>query len=367
MSPVVSALKGYVEGSPITVTYYSFVHNFTDKRSGYTSYTDLLSRSIRCFKKIENVTIRISGSMDFGSNPENDENTYEGKGYVMGGMDARVGDIFLYEISPGHVGLFVVTDAQALAIHTGSFDDISFSLREYPSNETLLRLEDSVKEVYYYGELNGLTQKTVLLERQDYVNRTELLKYRKHLIEHYHSAHYDKMKMSYLRPDGVYDPYLTEFMIRSLSFNDTRYYPPMQLSPIEDFDRTIWSRLLVGKNPFKTLRTTFNKVTKSAGVMTVFVNGLINRQVVVLDYIDHYPELMGDLQEPYVFSPEFYTALAGTELPDTSSQLERLIYRYLTNSEVDYPVLARIHEYFATDMDEFYFIPLAIHLINKVT
>jgi len=366
MSPVVKALKGYVEGSPITVTYYSFLHNFTDKRSGYTSYTDMLSRAIRCFKKIENVKLRISGSMDFGADHENDETTYEGRGYVMGGMDARVGDIFLYEVSPGHVGLFVVTDAQALAIHTGSLDDISFSLREYPTNETLLKLEDSVKEVYYYGELEGLTKKTVLLERQDYVNRVVLLKYRKHLIDYYHSKYYDPIRVSYLRPDGVYDPYLTTFMLQCISFQDTKYYPPTQLVPIGDFDRSIWSRMVNGKNPFERIRTTYNKVTYTAGVLTTFVNGLLNRQVVALDQAEYYPNLLGDLQESYVFTPEFYTTiLGGTPLADTSSIIERLIYRYLVEDEIDLPILSKIHEHLDTEMDEYYFIPVAIHLINK--
>lgn len=354
-SPVVKALKDFVGGSVIKVTYYSFLHNFTDKRTGYTSYTDLLSRSIRCYKKIENVELKINGSMSFGSNPDQDENTFEGSGKLLGGMEGRMGDIFLYEVSPGHLGLFVINDSQALAIHTGSFDEVSFSLREYPTNETLTKLEDAVKEHYYYGVLDGVTKRTVLLERQDYINKVGLLNYRKTLIDYYHTEHYSRDLLTYVRPDGVFDPYLVEFMLRCIGFHDHRSYPPINLLPIHDFEHSIWQRLLFGKSLFRALKTTYQIDHVRGHSLTAFVTGLMNRS---------YLELKDEAPTTYVFSEEFYAGLDIGSTTEPLSSLDQLVFDYITKQDVDLSLLANVHTLIQDKMQEFYHIPIAIYLIN---
>lgn len=353
--PIIKKLESYSEGAPISVTYYSQITNFANKQSHASDYSYNLSNVHKAYDKINNLELRLNGGFEYSYDDEAAEAMVEGSGKIHPGFKPLVGDIFLYEIVPGQLGLFLITNINPLSLHRGSALDVSFLLKEYVDNDTILKLDQCIVDIYYYHTQKIMGETTTLLKRQDYFDLLKVVNVRKDLIELFINLFYDKNSCSLFRPDEIYDPYLVEFFNRLITFNDSSYYPFSQLCIDEVYDKeSILTDLTDGTTSFNFDRYyKYNTKVQIFNILSANINGLHNKE-----YID----LNNEGEFFYIFSEAYYNN-------DTSnySPFEAFLSSYLTSKVVDVPTMLS----FLTgikDVDRltlFYQIPIIIHMCNN--
>ena len=350
LNPIIEKLSNFGAGYPIRVTYYSNNLNYTNKKTN-VDYSEVLNNVHKSYKKILNLELRLTSEMSYSYNDDLSEATIEGSGKIYPGFTPNVGDIFLYEILPGQIGLFVITNVTPLALYSKAFHETSFMIREFVTNERIQQIEQCVIENYFYSTVTTLGEVRVLLNRTDYINLQNLLQTRKVLIELFHYKFFKNTMKTYLRTDDVYDPYVVDFMRKNMSYDDHPDYPPTQLVYNKTLKYSIWDMLSDCHTELERIRINkANKVQVTFGPMSAKINGLINKQRLVLD-----PEG----ENFYAFSEAFY----NKDVPNMDTY-ESALYNFITSKMVDTSAVTSLIESNNEDDKLFYFIPAVICMIN---
>lgn len=359
MDPVIDKLKTYTEGAPITVTYYSQITNYSNKGSHTSDYSYNLDNIHKAYSKINNLQIRLNGGFEYQYDEEAHEANVEGTGKVVSGVKVIVGDIFLYELYPGQLGLFLINNVNPLALHREASNEISFTLKEFVNNDVIEKLEKCTVDTYYYTTQKIMGDTTALLKREDYFNLVTTMHMREKLIEIYSDLFYSKDKCSLMRPDNIYDPYVVDFFNKLLSFKDSTYYPFIQMAFKNEYGTNcIFTELLEDNTDLSfTISKKFVKEFKSFNLMSAHINGLHNNYFIRLDDTNG--------EEFYIFSEAFYLKDMNNV---NMTEFEKFLLTYIDNKTIDIPRLHLFAQEIKTidPLLSFYRVPVMIFLCNKI-
>ena len=359
LDPIIKKLQNYSSGSPIMVTWYSQINNKGNKQSHVSDYSAILSNVHKAYDKIMDFPIRLNGEFSISVDEETQETTVEGTGKIVAGFLPAVGNIFLYEIYPGQIGLFLVSNVTPLGLHREAAYETSFILKEYVTNETLLKLQECVIDTYYFTTQKQLGESTALLTRTDYYDLQKILNLRNEMINYFIEIFYDSNYQSVKRDDNVYDPYIVNFFNKIVSFEECPNYPLKQLVSEQEYSRqSILDDFIEGIklfNPHKITKYVIS--TKRFTILSAITNSLNGRQSVFLDA--EYGELF------YMFSELFYNKDINN--PDLIPY-EKFILTYFNTKIIPIPELLTYIEELPSlpKTDQFYRIPILIYFCNII-
>lgn len=357
LNPIIESLGQLAAGAPISVTYYSQTLNYTNKRSNSSDYSFILNNVHKAYSKILNLELRLNEPLTFNYDPDANEAAVEGSGKVYPGFTVNVGDVFLYEVSPGQIGLFLMSNVTPMSVHRGSFQEVTFFLKEWVTNEIIEKFEACTVEVFHYATQKVMGETRALLKRTDYFNLLALVNLRLDLIRLYTELFYDNINNTVFRGDGVYDPYMVEFLNNLMSYEDSKQYPYQQLIGKHIYStENILTELLEGKQRFNF--TSVNKcevLTHTAGTLSASINGLLRRPYVFLN-----PEAALNYAG---LSDAFWTKV----LVNVTDPFELILLNYLNTKSIDVPAILTHSELIGTLTPEqrFYRIPILIYFCNK--
>lgn len=392
-----AAILAYSEGTPIIVTYY---HNLQANINVKSHNTDLNLSNDNihvAFRKIRNFELRLPSGFQFSYDREKNLAEFDGTCFFYPSFKPYIGDIFLYEIGDGRIGMFKVTSIEPLSIRQSSFVKAEIYLDSYATNETITDLEEKVSEVFYFDKDKFLQGENYLLSRDSFVNYRQLETLKKKLIENFYLRFGGEDKTSFFRPDGIYDPYLVEFLKRKLPFSP-RFKRPVQLLPkLKDFNKSIWYMFLSGTlEDFDFCKKFYTKKRKNVYHFDTFANELMNKDYLVLTENSE--------NEVYLFNTDFFNInleemtdkalterrkkrdylgitykdkvlglaltasdlLSMTQKPETDPLLREIFYVLKEKDIFDVKELLNQMEGFKylSDKKGFYFIPIYIHLCD---
>ena len=275
---VVKDLRGFADGKPITVLYFKEHYSETDiKGRHYTvESTNNVHNSVL---KIYNFEIRLSGSLEYNHNTEDAFSELTGEAFTYPGFIPEEGDRFIYEISIGRYGLFrVVRPPVRTSIRASTYHKISFALTDYLTEEKMREYEAHVVDCAYFDKQRFLAEPGALLLHDEVVEIEYCKKQRAKMINYFQSKFLDDQIMySYMRPDGVYDPYVTDFMRKILDFSETGVMVTQLYEGAPFMDESIWSALLDPDIPLESVPTSTAKYLYQLGSKSVLVTSLINK------------------------------------------------------------------------------------------
>jgi hypothetical protein len=192
------------------------------------------------------------------------------------------------------------------------------------------------------------------------------------LTEYYYRVFYSETLGTLVRPDGVYDPYVVEYLNAIVSFADVRTrLRQLYTRADEFFDYTLWSRLLNAYNlKMNDLVHVYDIRASTHAYTDVSVTALVNRNFIKLrpDLKDvaaeNWPAVPTEVvADGYVLSPAFYL---GTV--DSMSAFEVIVRQAITQRQLlDVPgfIATHLDTYSAgTKEEQFYKIPLMLRLID---
>ena len=272
-----SLIAGYPEGSSILVTYYSLNAPLKDIR---TDLIDILTpakdRVHVDLTEIRNFELRLSGDFNFSYEEDQNLTTLAGEAIVFAGFVPKIGDLFLYQLRNGKIGVFYVGAARRLAIGQDTYHQITFSLQQFIDADTRDRLHSCVSQEFYFDKTKYLAGNHALLTSKGYSEQKTLQQVRLEIIQNYTDRFYNSEFSSFIRPDNLYDPYVVEYWNKKVAYLDSPVRPIQILPSVQNFKKTIWAALT--NYPIKDVRNfayTWEKAIHRATFWSVNITSLL--------------------------------------------------------------------------------------------
>lgn len=362
------SIVSYSDGSRQIVTYFTRGPDSENKKTSDADVSVSRNSLHTSYTKICDFEITLTGGYQGDYDQGNSESKAIGTAITYPGFKPVVSDIFYMEIGDGNIGEFIVTGSKRLGIRQGASHQISYVLNQIVSRESNAKNHASVTKTLNFDKSTYLGDGTTLFEDEEYVQLQTLRRLRPTMIRYYYSQFYNESYGSLFSSDGIYDPYLIEFVNSKISLLDSGKRAAQLYPSIPNYERTIWSRLT---EPYTTslhnLRSQYDHVKGDSSRYDSVITTLINKPFVFIKSDDDAKYgrrvILLDTHEEYVLSNNFYT-----DNTEDLTYLERAIKETIFRREVSEiaDVIDVLLNNFSNISKEeaFYAIPLYIHIID---
>jgi hypothetical protein len=307
-------ILGYLEGHKIQVTYYhveSSTYHQRSSPSDTTAKRDNIEIPLTKISEFELILPSNIGNLDW--NQDASAGTVTGEGMVYSGFNAKIGDLFIYSLGEGRVGLFTVASVQPLSIYSTATHRISFILKNANVDTSERHLiEDRVVKHLYFDKRAFLTGDRILLTADSKLQSDTLKRLTSNMISFYYKKFYSYVSNSVVAPspDYAYDPYIVEFLNKIVTIDQSgkrlrQLYPKVNLT----YDYSIWARMLsFYNNSISGLVQHYRTTLATNTYVDVDSTGLTNKPYLMLITNPELGELeLPSIQEGYILSSNFYT------------------------------------------------------------
>jgi hypothetical protein len=353
---ILNTLAGFLAGAPIRVVWYNQITSRADNNSNMTSVSFMSDSVNTSYLKIIDMELRLSEQLALSYDTDGNASVLTSVGITYPGFIPKIGDMFIYRLRGGYIGLFKLTDTpERLSIATGTAHKVSFTLLKLLETEEYAALEERVRATAYFNKKRFLTEPGALLTHQEMVDLQYIRKQLTVLMNHYGNKFYNSANDSIFRPDGVYDPYMVDFLHRTCgTYLNTRYVVQLYTNHTDyNWDRCILAKLISRDNLTDTIKTTRN-ITIECSVYSSIITALLNRQVVLLD----------------VAGTDTYLSTGILSLDSGDyTDFDRLVTLLLVHGVISYEILKGLADDIRNqaDMTQFYQIPVIIYLLKLLS
>jgi len=178
-------LAGYVEGAVLSVTYYHAIGSQRGRQS-ITDITALRDNIDIPLMKISQFEMKVPTGFSLAWDGEAVETSVSGDAITYPGFSAKLGDVFLYQLSTGQIGVFSINNVEPLSYYNERLHRVSFHMRSVATVELVQLLEDRVKQRMVFDKQMYLSGNKTLLSEDSYsINRT-LIQTRTILAQYYY-------------------------------------------------------------------------------------------------------------------------------------------------------------------------------------
>jgi len=277
------------------------------------------------------------------------------------GFIPKMGDLFIYDLQPGQLGIFKVNQAPArLTIKSGTSHTVQFELIKLLNTEELDEILERVRDEAWFDKQRFLNETAALLTSDDMYDLDYMKQKFAELLHYFHTTFYDKLVLkSYSNDEDLYDPYLVDFMKSFISMEEIdndfidQLYPDALLS-----DNSFWKKLREPKliDWSNYVGDAYNSIYQTDAV-SYRITSLINRPYVVLaddttdTSIEYYPYISENIGG------------IDMELFDT---FDTLIAFYMEYQVIDVDLLVELIDdiYNVEKSVQFYQIPVILYFIR---
>lgn len=374
-------LQGFVKGHRVSVIYYNNLNVGQTVRTNVSDLPTERSTLNSSFRRVMNMEITLQDKFTFEPDTDKGQVNISGVAYIYPYFQPIVGDIFCYAMGDGRWGEFIVGKVTPLTGRNATGWIIDFFLQNWMDAQEWGTLKGMTTETFFFDKINFLGGTASLLTQDQFASLEVMRKARAALSQHYIDTFYNRSMGTVVGPDGLYDPYLTKFVISKLEF-DVVGVRPKQLFPTVDqtYNYSIWSRMDADNNVYLGgINSMCIQGISNAFGFDVGVTTLVGRPFVYIYPPDGFIEVdmgynrvitQGTCTTPpsieqsyYLFSENFYDGTVGLMTP-----WESLVYTAITQKkivDVGGFISTYILPFYALPKDEAYWkIPIYLRLID---
>lgn len=284
---VQDALATTVQGSSIFVTYFHMIRSNVADRTNQADNVIEYDSVHHAFHKILHFEMKVQGSFEFSFDQEPAVSKWQGTAYTYPYFKPNVSDYFLYMVEEGKLGLFKVNDVKRLSIRSATWTQIQFELVKYPvtdTDDTMKMLNESVSDTYVFDTDSFLASNGALLTTDESETIKLLIKYRSSLIDYYYMKFFDhNYHHTFIRPDGVYDPYMVTFWYWLEEPCRNQWIPARLINRPKNMPRSIWYHIRYPDTPIKDPVYPYYCIdTWRSRLWETTINSLINKKYVLI-------------------------------------------------------------------------------------
>ena len=244
------ALLGYAAGHRIRVTYFNQLNLGSSVRTNVADWENESNLVNVAYARINNFEITLKNAVNFDYNPDKGNANLEGQALIYPQFKPLIGDVILYPIGEGKLMLMRVSSVQPLSWRNEHYTEISYYSFSYADAAKLSQLQTATRYTYWFDKNTYLLNGAVLLEESYYRDLRDLKIFRNVLAQYYYRQFFDLALNTYIRPDGIYDPYVTEYMANMVSVTEVDRRPSqIYRDTFLTYQNTLWHRLL---DPYNT-------------------------------------------------------------------------------------------------------------------
>lgn len=405
-------IAGFLRGMAMKVTYFAQQRQGSaNDRTAITDYPAERDVITTEYWRILNFEIKLKEGVQFTFDTSKPASDLTWQGYVQPGQQPLAGDKMLYEMGPGQLAILTISTVENLSGYQDTAYMITFSVQSYCDSSDLDALYGATTKTLVWTRLSmGGTPYSVLTE-ESYLFYNFITAFRSELMKYYFDVFYSDQLNSFVRPDGVYDPCCVRFMVNKISIEDTGRRCAILYRDIDKlYNQSIWGRLASRyTSNLNNMTTGYFLTTASYDGFAAFFNELYNRVVILpkpyaptakdgavrlpqsgesgyLVWANYSPAIIGPTGwiDQAAVAIKNATAQGGTDTayyafsdafwkndPNRMSQTELYLREMITTrtlSETNPSVLKDYLQsiYTMTDMDQYYTIPVMIHMMDML-
>ena len=245
-----SSLLTHVEGSPMSVNYYSQV---LDRDTEVAGQNVTRSQTLQQYLLIKGMEIRVTQDLQWTQDETTKQFSGTGAANTYPFLTPNKGDMFLMDVGEGREGIMQVTDSKRMSVFKEAIHEITYEFIAFSDADRyrLADLNSKVVEQYTYAkDFLQYGQNPVLLD-EDADNVRDLTYAFTDIIQQYFAEFLSK-EFSTLalpgQPFSVYDHFLTKAMLKICTTFDA---PEIQYTRLLNVDGpndmatpTIWDMAL---------------------------------------------------------------------------------------------------------------------------
>lgn len=142
-----SAFLGYIEGSNVTVDYYSQVLSGSEALATPELGQEAIYQQYRLVKNLE---IKFSGQLSRSTDSATQQMDVNGSGYIYPYLKPNKGDAFLMDMGEGLGGRFTITEVTQEYLQKETVYSINFQLARMISDEDFENMQRKVVDTLYF-------------------------------------------------------------------------------------------------------------------------------------------------------------------------------------------------------------------------
>lgn len=388
------ALLTLVEGTSLTVDYYSQVLGKDEEPSTFDYYKDNVHQQYLYTKGLE---LKLQSALNQSFDPEDQTANITGTAIMYPYHRPNVGDVFVADVGDGQAGLFSITEVEKKSMFKQACYEVNFILSDYLSPDLESKLKQKVvketefvKDFMLYGQnpIIATTEKVKLDKLQDL---------KEDVLADWLSEFYSVEFRTLLVPNKTptYDPFIIEMVTRLFNKTEHSLLNDIQKFNVDErntnYNNDIWD-VLIEREVFM-LRSAFPKIhvvdtktlTRNPFLQGIYWSGIKNVILPVntgfstddnlglncvyqsngqlqLKQVEDSQNLLPDINDKsYVFSSQFYQNTNASGL----SKLEYLVNNYLNfkanNDKEIVQLINQRHQW--SKLERFYFTPVLLILV----
>lgn len=356
---VTKQLTGFIKGKRVLVTYYRQLRkggaNIRTNIADFPTTRNIINSE---YQKILNLEITLPSGFTFESNPDRSSADVRGSAMMYPYLNPNVGDIFMCGVGDGRIGVFQISKVDISSWRNDRIYIVNFVLQSFADHSDVDPVEGAVTLVSVFSKANYLGGTASLLSEETYLLLQKAKSIRLQMLKYYHQTFHCSDINSYLRPDGVYDPFAIMFLANKMTMDDLHLRPKILTGQdSKQYKKTIWSLLEDRYNTgLQSVYPQYSKERFVRGRMAISATELIGYNVVV-------PQKGVDTFDYYVLSEDFYTGNKAD-----MSLFELRLYDSITLRNCG-DLRSLFTEYldlvYSLSLDEQYYkIPIYIHWID---
>lgn len=282
---IVDDLKGFANGSAVEVTYYKQTFAESDTKGIPKDADTKMDRTHKSMLKIHGFELRMLGSLSFEHDSSDNVVRVSGEAVTYPGFEPSQGDKFIMEVDNGKWGeMDIIEVPTRMAVKSGTYYKIQFSLVHWMSEERQKILDDFVFNEAWFDKQRFLNEPGALLYHAEYVDMKFFELQSAQMVVYHVNKFLDKQLMfTYMRPDGVYDPYVVDFCLKTIDFNEAGCVAAQLFRDAPCIETSIWRALLSETVPLAAVPTSSVVAKRTLGSKTVMINSLLNKKYVAFE------------------------------------------------------------------------------------
>lgn len=365
-------LLAHPQGYQMVVTYLHRNHPDINTRSMPAEIVDSEDIVHKDLTRILNLEMKLTDPLEYEILEEDSTVRLQGQAVMYPGIEPYIGDLFYLEIDHNNIHLFRVNEITPTTYRQERYYRISFVTFTKATPQVYELLNDATinTQVFDKKAYFGSSEYS-LLAYDSFLQLQALRQHRRDIAQDITNFYYRSDLNSYMRPDEVYDPYVTEFLRKKLTVDDDCVRAVQLFPRMIDYHRSIWYKLLNAENraDFRDVYPGYAYKKQQPVMFDTDITGICNKMYVALAATAAESPSTGihpagcTADSTYVFGTAFY---AGDR--DAMDMFSRTVYDWLTLGKIDVvTVLDMVERYRNVNpasVAAFYTYPVYIDLID---
>lgn len=244
------AILGYASGHRVRVTYFQQLNLGSSLRTNVADRLTETNMVNVAYARINNFELTLQQALEFEYNSQKGNANTVCRALIYPNFNPLIGDYFLYPVGEGKLAFMRISSVQPLTWRNSHYTQVGFYFYAYADGPLMAQFQAGTRYTYWFDKKSYLLNGACLLEESYYRDLRDLRIFRTVLAQHFFRKFFSHDLNSYIRPDGIYDPYVSQYMAGMCSLKDVEKRPiQLYRDVFLTYNHTIWARLL---DPYNT-------------------------------------------------------------------------------------------------------------------